>query len=161
MSTFHPSRLARFPRVLAALALICAIAAAGAVAAELTPETGTYKGSAGVGFPLSFAVAAHGSEIVHLRTDFEGTVNCGPPSDTPSYFTFPALTIRRDHFEGETSVTNPSGISPRYTIKGDFASASEVGGQIRVQFSFPHNALPPCDETDRFSAKLTHAASPR
>jgi hypothetical protein len=147
------SRTARNGAALAGL-VACALALSGAAGATATvkPDAGSYSGSAGAGFPVSFTVSSNGKEITKLRTDFEGTVNCGPAADDPPYFDFPTLAITDDGFHGATTVTNPSGISPSYTIKGTFSTATHAGGTVHVSFSFPHNALPPCNETDAFSA---------
>jgi hypothetical protein len=51
---------------------------------------------------------------------------------------------------------NNSGINPRYKIKGEFNTPTHAEGTINVFFTYPHNALPPCNETDSFSA--THHA---
>ncbi len=47
---------------------------------------------------------------------------------------------------------NNSGINPRYTLKGEFNAPTHAEGTINVFFTYPHNALPPCNETDKFSA---------
>ena len=132
----------------AALALACA-GIAGARSA-VKPEPGEYSGSAGAGFPVHFSVG--GDRISGLRTDFEATVDCGPPAGDPPYFTFPAMTISGDDFHGSTVQHVSSGYSPSFTIKGTFETATKVTGTIHASFTYLHNALPPCNETDKFSA---------
>ena len=141
-------------RRLAVTGLVAAIVAAGGVAradSAVKPDPGSYLGSAGAGFPVSFKVGDGGTEITGLRTDFEGTVNCGPGSNNPPYFDFPTLRLLDGSFTGHTSVLWASGISPSYTIKGTFGSPTRATGTIHVYFTYPHNALPPCEETDAFS----------
>ena len=41
-------------------------------------------------------------------------------------------------------------------LKGGFNTPTHAEGTINVFFTYPHNALPPCNETDPFSA--THRA---
>lgn len=118
------------------------------------PRPGTYAGDVGA-FTLSFKVSANGEKLTALRTDFQGTVNCGPPDDEPLFFDFPTMTIASAHFDGETAMNN-SGINPRYKIKGEFNTPTHAEGTINVFFTYPHNALPPCNETDSFST--THHA---
>jgi hypothetical protein len=138
---------------------VAALVVAGGAAradAAVKPDAGSYSGSAGAGFPVSFKVGDGGKEITRLRTDFEGTVNCGPASDNPPYFDFPTLSILDDSFKGQTSVLWGSGINPSYTIKGTFSSPTRANGTIHVYFTYPHNALPPCEETDSFSVAKDH-----
>jgi hypothetical protein len=142
------------PRILAAalLAVIIAAVSGGVAVAKspVKPSPGAYSGDVGV-FTLSFKVSPNGEKLTGLRTDFQGTVNCGPPDDEPVFFDFPALAIASGRFDGETVINN-SGINPRYTIKGEFNTPTHAEGTINVFFTFPHNALPPCNETDKFSA---------
>lgn len=138
------------------LAAMVAVLGGGVAVAKsaVKPRSGSYSGDVGV-FTLSFKVLPNGEKLTGLRTDFQGTVNCGPPDDEPLFFDFPTLAIRNGGFDGET-VMNNSGINPRYTIKGEFNTPTHAEGTINVSFTFPHNALPPCNETDKFSA--THHA---
>ena len=41
-------------------------------------------------------------------------------------------------------------------FKGEFKTPTHAEGTINVFFTYPHNALPPCNETDPFAA--THRA---
>ncbi len=138
------------------LAAMVAVLGGGMAVAKsiVKPRPGSYSGDVGV-FTLSFKVSPNGEKLTGLRTDFQGTVNCGPPDDEPLFFDFPTLAIASGDFDGET-VMNNSGINPRYTIKGEFNTPTHAEGTINVFFTFPHNALPPCNETDKFSA--THHA---
>jgi hypothetical protein len=142
------------PRILAAALLAVTIAAVGGGVATakspVKPRPGAYSGDVGA-FTLSFKVSPNGEKLTGLRTDFQGTVNCGPPDDEPLFFDFPTLAIASGRFDGET-VMNNSGINPRYTLKGEFNTPTHAEGTINVFFTYPHNALPPCNETDKFSA---------
>ena len=138
--------------ILTLLATTIAVAGGGVAVAKssVKPRPGTYAGDVGA-FTLSFKISPNGEKLTALRTDFQGTVNCGPPDDNPLFFDFPTLAITGGHFDGETVVNN-SGINPRYRIKGEFNTPTHAEGTINVFFTYPHNALPPCDETDPFSA---------
>ena len=138
------------------LAAMVAVLGGGVAMAKsaVKPRPGSYSGDVGV-FTLSFKVSPNGEKLTGMRTDFQGTVNCGPPDDESPFFDFPTLAIASGDFDGET-VMNNSGINPRYTIKGEFNTPTHAEGTINVFFTFPHNALPPCNETDKFSA--THHA---
>jgi hypothetical protein len=142
------------PRILAAtlLAVAISITGGGVAAAKslVRPRPGAYSGDVGV-FTLSFKVSPNGEKLTGLRTDFQGTVNCGPPAEEPIFFDFPTLAIASGRFDGETVMDN-SGINPRYTLKGEFNTPTHAEGTINVFFTYPHNALPPCNETDKFSA---------
>jgi hypothetical protein len=147
-------RLVAFDRVMLVPAFAAmAVGAAQASAAPGKPDPGRYTGNIGAGFPVHFVVSSSGKTITGLTTDFEGTVNCGPPADDPPYFHFPTLTIDDGAFKGTTVEDAGSDIAPVYTIKGHFTTPGRAEGTIHVSFSFPHNALPPCNETDSFSAK--------
>lgn len=149
----QPSLMGAF-HILAAMLLAAAIAVlCGGVAvakSPVKPRPGAYSGDVGA-FTLSFKVTPNGEKLAGLRTDFQGTVNCGPPDDEPLFFDFPTLAIASGRFDGET-VMNNSGINPRYTLKGEFNTPTHAEGTINVFFTYPHNALPPCNETDKFSA---------
>ncbi len=67
-----------------AAAALALVAGAAAARSALKPEAGSYSGSAGAGFPVRFTVSGNGRAISGLRTDFEGTVNCGPPAANPT-----------------------------------------------------------------------------
>jgi hypothetical protein len=138
-------------RVVAALLIAAAMLgetgyalAAGKAAA--TPKTGNYAGSAGAS-DIGFEVTAKGTKITDLSTHFEATVNCGPPAENPPLVHFPTLAVVKGSFHGSTSVSYGGGINPQYSIRGTFSSPTHAGGTISVHFDFPHNALPPCDET--------------
>jgi hypothetical protein len=141
-------------RILTPVLLAMTVAALGGGVAmakpEAKPRPGSYSGNVGV-FTLSFKVSPNSEKLTGLKTDFQGTINCGPPDDEPLFFDFPTLAIASGRFDGETVVNN-SGINPRYTIKGEFNTPTHAEGTINVFFSYPHNALPPCNETDPFSA---------
>jgi hypothetical protein len=136
----------------AALLLVAAVAIAGetgdamAAGKPVTPKTGNWAGFAGT-FEIGFKVAAGGTRITGLATRYEATSECGPPAENPPLVHFPALAVVKGKFHGSTSISYGSGISPRYTISGSFSSPTHAGGTIKVSFDFPHNALPPCDET--------------
>ncbi len=153
-SPAQQTRRASILRVLATTLLAVTIAAVGggvaAAKSPVKPRPGDYSGDVGA-FTLSFKVSPNGEKLTGLRTDFQGTVNCGPPDDEPLFFDFPTLAIASGRFDGET-VMNNSGINPRYTIKGEFNTPTHAEGTINVFFTYPHNALPPCNETDKFSA---------
>ena len=135
------------------VACALALVGVGGAIAAVKPDAGSYAGSAGAGFPVSFTVSSNGKEIIKLRTDFEGTINCGPPATDPPYFDFPSLELAGDSFHGATTIADRAGTSPSYTIKGTFSTATHADGTIHVFFSYPHNALPPCNETDAFSVR--------
>ena len=118
---------------------------------SVKPRPGNYAGFAGV-FNLGFKVPAKGEKVTDLTTNYEGTVNCGPPGENATQVHFPTLAVLKGSFHGSTSITYPSGISPHYSISGSFSTPTRAGGTINVHFDFPHNALPPCDETEQFSA---------
>ena len=65
------------------------------------------------------------------------------------------MAISNDSFHGAIVENASSEIPQSYTIKGTFVSATKVTGTIHVSFSYPHHALPPCNETDDFTAKRT------
>jgi hypothetical protein len=140
--------------ILIPVSLVATIAAfCGGVAiakSTVKPRPGSYSGDVGA-FTLSFKVSPNGEKLTGLRTDFQGTVNCGPPDDEPVFFDFPTLAIASGHFDGDT-IMNNSDINPRYTLKGEFNTPTHAEGTINVFFTYPHNALPPCNETDKFSA---------
>ncbi len=140
-------------RLLAIGCVVAFVVAGGAARADsaVRPDVGSYAGSAGAGFPVSFKVGEGGKDLTGLRTDFEGTVNCGPGANNPPYFEFPRLAILDGRFSGHTTVLWASGITPSYTIKGTFSSPTHAAGTIHVYFAYPHDALPPCEETDAFS----------
>jgi hypothetical protein len=141
-------------RILVATLLATTIAViCGSVAiakSPIKPSPGAYSGDVGA-FTLSFKISPNGEKLTGLKTDFQGTVNCGPPDDEPVFFDFPTLAIASGRFDGETVINN-SGINPRYTLKGEFNTPTHAEGTINVFFTYPHNALPPCNETDKFSA---------
>jgi hypothetical protein len=118
--------------------------------AAVTPKTGNYAGSAGAS-DLGFKVTAKGTKITDLSTHFEATVNCGPPAENPPLVHFPTLAVVKGRFHGSTSISYGSGITPQYSIRGDFRSPTQAGGTISIHFDFPHNALPPCNETASIS----------
>ncbi|MGA9284377.1 MAG: hypothetical protein WBV85_02950 [Solirubrobacteraceae bacterium] len=122
--------------------------------AAVVPKTGNYAGFAGAS-DIGFKVTAKGTKIVDLSTHFEATVNCGPPAENPPLVHFPSLAVVKGSFHGSTSVTYGGGINPQYSIRGTFSSSTRAGGTISVHFDFPHNALPPCNETSQIS--LTRA----
>lgn len=158
-SPAHQTLLVGAFRILVPTLLAAAIAAVGggvAVAkSTLEPRPGSYSGDVGA-FTLSFKISPNSEKLTALRTDFQGTINCGPPDDNPLFFDFPALTVASGRFDGERVMNSNSDISPRYTIKGAFKTPTHAEGTINVFFTYPHNALPPCNETDPFSA--THRA---
>jgi hypothetical protein len=155
----HQASLVGAFRVPVPVLLAAAIAAVGCSVAAAKPaakpKPGGYSGDVGA-FTLSFTVSPNGEKLTALRTDFQGTVNCGPPDDNALFFDFPKLAISSGRFDGEKTTNSNSEISPRYTIKGRFNTPTHAEGTINVFFTYPHNALPPCDETDPFSA--THRA---
>jgi hypothetical protein len=118
--------------------------------AAVTPKPGNYAGFAGT-FDLGLKVIAKGMRITDLSTRYEATVNCGPPAENPPLVHFPALAVVKGSFHGSTTEIDPSGINPQYSIRGTFSTPTRAGGTISVHFDFPHNALPPCDETVQFS----------
>lgn len=118
--------------------------------AGVMPKTGNYAGFAGAS-DIGFKVSANGKKITDMSTHFEATVNCGPPAENPPLVHFPALAVVKGSFHGSTSVTYGGGISPQYSIRGTFSTPAHAGGTISVHFDFPHNALPPCNETASFS----------
>jgi hypothetical protein len=113
---------------------------------DAKPQDGKWAGSVGP-FELGFKVIDNGKKVTDLSTRFEGTVNCGPPADTPPLVHFPTMAVVKGKFHGTTAITYPSGISPNYSVSGTFSSPTQAGGTMNVHFSFPHNALPPCDDT--------------
>jgi hypothetical protein len=133
---------------------VCALLLAAPVAASLlaAPDSGKFTGTAGAGFHITFTVK-DGKTITSLRTDFEATIDCGPPAEPAPYFTFPAIEVSGGDFHGSTTVVNAGGTSPTFTIKGSFTSATKASGTIHESFSYPKNALPPCSETDTFKAE--------
>jgi hypothetical protein len=142
----------------AVLVLTAAIGALGAAAVAKTshhgavqPRTGKFSGFIGPGSRLSFTVSSRGTRITKLRSNFEGTVNCGPPANNPASFGFPELEIHHGQFSGATTVHYPSGLTPRFKISGHFTTPSKASGTMNVHFTFPHNALPPCNQTSPFS----------
>ena len=102
-------------------------------------------------FDLGFKVTAKGTKITDMSTHFEATVNCGPPAENPPLVHFPTLAVVKGSFHGSTSVTYGGGINPQYSIRGTFSTPTHAGGTISVHFDFPHNALPPCNETASIS----------
>jgi hypothetical protein len=140
-----------------ALALLIAVAmlaetgyALGAGKATVTPRPGNYAGFVGT-FDLGFKVGANGTKITDMSTHFEATTNCGPPAENPPLVHFPALAVLKGSFHGSTTVSYGGGISPHYSIRGTFSTPTHAGGTVNVHFDYPHNALPPCDETVPFS----------
>jgi hypothetical protein len=147
-------RLRKIRFVAALLIATAALAETGyalaAGKAAVTPKPGNYAGFAGT-FDLGFKVTAKGTKITDMSTHFEATANCGPPAENPPLVHFPALAVVKGSFHGSTGVTDPSGTSPQYSIRGTFSSPTRAGGTISVHFDYLHNALPPCNETVPFS----------
>lgn len=96
-------------------------------------------------------VSPGGKRITGLRTDFQATEDCGPPSTARIHIVFPTIVIHGDSFSGATTTTGE--IPMHYSIRGIFHAPNAAAGTIGVRFTFPHNALPPCNESDSFSVK--------
>jgi hypothetical protein len=130
--------------------------AASAVFASAAPrpEPGSYTGKIAV-WAVSFVVPPRGMEIVEMRTDYEATEGCGPPSNAVVWHDLASMQIGVGSFHGETTIDAPSGIAQHYTVDGEFTSPAHVRGTINIRFNFPHGSLPPCDDTGSFTASRT------
>ena len=118
--------------------------------ASVGPRSGTFDGNAGA-FSVGFTVSRDGKQITGLRTDFQATEDCGPASVTQVHVVFPSISVRDGDFSGSTQTAGE--IPMHYSIRGSFHTPTAATGTIRVHFTFPHNALPPCNESDSFSVK--------
>ncbi len=120
-------------------------AAGGAV----KPKPGFYLGSIGA-YTLTFTVAAGGTTITNLTTDFQGNGGGCMPAPEVVQTKFAPLTIQRASFHTGKEVHFPSGISEHFTIQGKFASTTIVRGKINNSYTI--TSLPPCNDTQPFSA---------
>jgi hypothetical protein len=125
-------------------------ATAAKAASDATPEPGSYAGFVGP-FNIDFKVSRDRKTITDLHTNYQATVGCGPPSDTPVTTRFPKLELDKGHFSGSVTRAPGSEIPMHYSIRGNFSTTEKAQGSVTVHFTFPHNALPPCNSTDSFS----------
>src|SRR5271154_5187353 len=70
--------LSPFPVIAVAALVLIASATAGSV----KPKPGRFQGNSGA-FSVGFKVSSSSKQITGLRTDFQATVSCGPPSSIP------------------------------------------------------------------------------
>jgi hypothetical protein len=120
-----------------------------ALAAEPAKD-GVYSGSVGPGYPLSFKVATHGTEVEDLVLGFDAGCN-GAPADIAPLFHFGTLKLKDDKLSGSTTRNFGSTVTDALHISGTF-SGDEVSGKVTVDQSI--TSLGSCTEADTFRAKL-------
>jgi hypothetical protein len=113
-------------------------------------EDGSYSGSVGPGYPLSFKVAAHGTEVEDLVLGFDAGCN-GAPANVAPLFHFGTLKLKDDKLSGSTSHSFGSTVTDALHINGAF-SGNHVSGKVTVDQSI--TSLGSCTEADTFTAKL-------
>ncbi len=143
-------------RTSATLLIICfavafsLIGATIALSFSVKGRSGRYTGKAGP-FTINFEVTAGGKRISDLETTFDPGPQCSVPVGGITHTRFPALTVDRGHFQGNTA-TGSGFTATHYAIKGAFTSATQASGTVSGRFRTLHNALPPCHSAVRFAA---------
>jgi hypothetical protein len=141
------------PTRLCALALFALLAFAAlpvlALAAEPAKD-GSYSGSVGPGYPLSFKVAAHGTEVEDLVLGLDASCN-GAPADVAPLYHFGTLKIKDDKLSGSTSRAFGPTVTDAVRISATF-SGDHLSGKVTVDQSI--TSLGSCTEADTLTAKL-------
>ncbi len=141
------------PTRLSALLLFALLALATvpvlALAAERVKD-GAYSGSVGPGYPLSFKVGAHGTEVEDLVLGLDAGCNGAPAEPAPLYH-FGTLKLKDDKLSGSTSRNFGPTVTDALHITGTF-SGEELSGKVTVDQSI--KSLGSCTEADTFKAKL-------
>jgi hypothetical protein len=150
---YAPDPAAMKPTRLSALVLFALLALAAvpvlALAAERVKD-GAYSGSVGPGYPLSFKVGAHGTEVEDLVLGLDAGCNGAPANVAPLYH-FGTLKLKDDKISGSTSRDFGPTVSDALHISGTF-SGDELSGKVTVDQSI--KSLGSCTEADTFKAKL-------
>ncbi len=138
----------RLPALFLAL-LVLAGAPVLAIAAGRVKD-GSYSGSVGPGWPLSFKVAAHGTKVEDLVAGFDAGCN-GAPGQVAPLFHFGTLEIKDGKLAGSTSRTFTSSVTDVLHISASF-SGEELSGRITVDQTI--KSLGTCSEPATVTAKL-------
>jgi hypothetical protein len=141
------------PTRLFALVLLAVLALATAPALALAAERakdGSYSGSVGPGYPLSFKVTAHGTEVEDLVLGLDAGCN-GAPAEVAPLYHFGTLKLKDDKLSGSTSRSFGPTVTDALHISGTF-SGEGVSGKVTVDQSI--TSLGSCTEADTFKAKL-------
>jgi hypothetical protein len=140
----------RFAPLLAALIGFAAspILAVASAAGEHV-KSGSYAGTVGPGYPLSFRVSANGTEVSDLVLGFDESCN-GAPAETAPLFHFKTLKIEGGKFSGSSIDHFGTTVSDSLHISGRF-SGSEVTGKVTDTSAI--KSLPSCTESEPFTAK--------
>jgi hypothetical protein len=143
-------RLARCAPQLMAIAAVSLAIAVPAHARGVSPKPGYYIGYSGP-YTLSFTVAAHGTRVTGLTTDFQANSENGGcmPASEEVHVTFATMAITAGAFHGSTHAS--SATPTTYMIRGTFAGATRVTGKISESYAI--TSLPACHDTSPFVAQ--------
>jgi hypothetical protein len=141
-----PTRLCAL--VLLALLALSALPVLALAAGRV--KDGSYSGSVGPGYPLSFKVTGQGTEVEDLVLGLIASCNGAPPDVAP-LFHFGPLKLKDDKFSGSTSRAFGSTATDDVHISGTFGG-EDVSGKVTVDQSI--KSLGSCSEPDTFKAKL-------
>jgi hypothetical protein len=141
------------PTRLCAIVLFAMLALAAlpvlALAAERVKD-GSYSGSVGPGYPLSFKVTAHGTEVEDLMLGLDVGCN-GAPADVAPLYHFGTLKLKDGKLSGSTSRAFGPTVTDAVHISGEF-KGDDVSGKVTADQSI--TSLGSCTEADTFTAKL-------
>ncbi len=136
-------------RLPALLVTLLALAGASVASAAGGVKDGSYSGTVGPGYPLSFKVVAHGTKVEDLVLGLDVDCNGAPAEPAPLYH-FGTLAIKGDKLTGSTS-DESDGSGDDLHVSATFSGA-HLTGKVTVEQSI--KSLGSCTEADTLTAKL-------